>query len=187
MSAAAKLDRRQNKTREAIRSAFVELLFEKDFRTLTMAGVAARANTGRSTLYEHFRTKADLLSDSMARPMGALASAIGARDVPAHLAWWLQHLREKQALARVLFYAPAHDVLLAVLSGQVEIRLAQIVEDGRIPVVPQNLLAAQIAAAQFALVIPWILGRVALPATAMADALHRSGNGLAEAMLTGPG
>lgn len=179
------LDRRQIKTREAIRSAFVELLFEKDFRAVTMAGVAARANVGRSTLYEHFRTKTDLLSDSMARPMGALASAISARDVPAHLAWWLQHLREKQALARVLFYAPAHDVLLAVLTGQVEGRLAQIVEDDHSPVVPLNLLAAQIAAAQFALVVPWVLGRVALRATTMAEALHRSGNGLAEAMLIG--
>lgn len=184
MSAIETLDRRQIRTREAIRTAFVELLFEKNYPAVTMAGVAARANIGRSTLYEHFRTRTDLLSDSMERPMWALASVVGSRDVPAHLGWWLQHLREKQALARVLFYTPARDALLAALAGQVEIRLIQLAGNTRVPAVPISLLAAQIAASQFALVVPWILGRVALPHTAMADALHRSGNGLAQAMLT---
>ena len=184
MSATNTLDRRQARTRQAIRTAFAELLFEKNYPAVTMAGVAARANIGRSTLYEHFRTRTDLLSDSMERPMWALASVIGSRDVPAHLGWWLQHLREKQALARVLFYAPARDVLLTVLTQQVESRLVQLAEDARVPVVPMNLLATQIAAAEFALVVPWILGRVPLSHTAMADALHRSGTGLAQAMLT---
>jgi AcrR family transcriptional regulator len=176
-------DRRQARTRQAVRTAFAELLFEKNYPAVTMAGVAARANIGRSTLYEHFRTKTDLLSDSMERPMWALASVIGSRDVPAHLGWWLQHLREKQALARVLFYAPARDVLQTVLAQQVESRLVQLAEDARVPVVPTNLLATQIAAAQFAIVIPWILGRVPLSHAIVAEALHRSGNGLAHAML----
>lgn len=178
MSADTLPDRRQDRTRTAIRQAFLALMFDTNYADITVAAVAARANVGRSTLYEHFRTKTDLLRDALIMPMSALAAVVAAPDVPPMLIGWLQHFRERQALGRVLFYLPARDVMLSVLADLIEARL----ETTATPtVLPRKLLAAQIAAAQFAVLTPWILGQVAVPYDAMARGLYRSSNALAQA------
>lgn len=55
------MDRRQRKSREAIFSAFTELLSKKDFGQITVGEIIARADVGRATFYAHFETKDALL------------------------------------------------------------------------------------------------------------------------------
>ena len=57
------MDRRQRKTREAIFSAFVSLLGEKDFARITVGEIIERADVGRATFYSHFETKDFLLKE----------------------------------------------------------------------------------------------------------------------------
>ncbi len=57
------MDRRQRKTREAIFSAFVSLLSEKDFSQITVGEIIERADIGRATFYSHFETKDFLLRE----------------------------------------------------------------------------------------------------------------------------
>lgn len=178
-------DRRQTKTRQAIRQAFIELLFQLHYKDVTVAAVAERANVGRSTLYEHFRTKSDLLKDSLTVPFSLLASVVGSEHIPDQFIWLLQHFRENQALGRVLFYLPANALMLRVLAGLIETRLVTMAGDAP-PRIPLSLIAAQIAAAQFALLTPWILGQVALSQSALAQALHLSSNAMARSLLGAP-
>ena len=56
-----KMDRRQRKTREAIFSAFIELLSEKDFANITVGEIIEKADVGRATFYAHFEAKEYLL------------------------------------------------------------------------------------------------------------------------------
>ncbi|ESQ75333.1 hypothetical protein ABAC402_09515 [Asticcacaulis sp. AC402] len=176
------MDRRQDRTRQAIRQAFIALIFERDYPAVTVAAVAARANVGRSTLYEHFRVKDDLLRDSLTEPMSALASVIGSRDLPAHLGWWLQHFKARQALGRVLFYLPARDVMLGVLADLIEARLVRLAQAKGPARVPLNLVAAQIAAAQLAVLVPWVLGQIAVSQSVVAETLHLTSNGLVQSV-----
>ncbi|MDR3573521.1 MAG: TetR/AcrR family transcriptional regulator [Anaerolineaceae bacterium] len=55
------MDRRIQKTKDAILEAFIELMAEKDFEQLTINEIAERANVNRGTVYLHYADKYDLL------------------------------------------------------------------------------------------------------------------------------
>lgn len=54
------MDRRIQKSRQAIMEAFVSLLGEKGFEKMTINDIADRANVNRGTVYLHFTDKFDL-------------------------------------------------------------------------------------------------------------------------------
>lgn len=57
------MDRRQRKTREAIFTAFIDLLSEKDYSKITVGEIIKNADVGRATFYSHFETKDYLLKE----------------------------------------------------------------------------------------------------------------------------
>lgn len=58
-----KTDRRVLRTRKAIRSAFAELLSEKDYNDITVTDISERADINRKTFYNYYRNTEDLVQD----------------------------------------------------------------------------------------------------------------------------
>lgn len=57
------MDRRKQKTREAIRSAYAALLLNKQEPRLTITALARKANIDRKTFYLHYDTVEDVMLD----------------------------------------------------------------------------------------------------------------------------
>jgi AcrR family transcriptional regulator len=101
------MDRRQRKSREAIFSAFSELLGEKSFSSITVQEIIDRADVGRTTFYAHFPTKDALLEEMCAdifghvfgeQDHGEATHDFSGRpaDLRSHLTHLLCHLRDRR-------------------------------------------------------------------------------------------
>jgi AcrR family transcriptional regulator len=163
------MDRRVQRTRTALINAFTELLLGQGYEELTVAQVAQRADVGRSTLYEHFRTKEDLLKAAVAGPFAILAGAVCPEADPQALVRLLDHFRSNYAVSRILLAQPMRSRIARVLAGQIAGHLQTAGVRGA---VPGELAAIAIAEGQLALVEHWLSGYPALSADAIAQALR---------------
>ncbi|HSY26747.1 MAG TPA: helix-turn-helix domain-containing protein [Burkholderiaceae bacterium] len=152
-------DRRVQKTQAALLGAFLKLLLEVGYDKLKIASVAELANVGRSTFYEHYRTKRDLLKASVSQPFAHLANLVDPGANHTYLPNILLHFREQNQIARVLLNGPTRPLLSAVLANLI---LEQLKKRALVrPLIAPEIIARQIAEAQLALLEVWVLGRPA--------------------------
>ena len=99
------MDRRQRKTRQAIYDAFEELMASSHYSQITVAQVINRADIGRSTFYDHFETKDDLLNQMCVEMFDHVFEGVSSecethatlevKGLEGMLAHLLYHLRDK--------------------------------------------------------------------------------------------
>lgn len=174
--AEAVLDRRRQRTRKAAVAAFIELLMEQGYEAVAMTAVAERADLGRSTLYEHFRTKDDLLEASLAWPLGVLAA-----DPPdvAALLHLIEHVRERAAAVRIMLEQPLRSRIARMLAA----RSSPGLRARGVPAPRAEVRALACAEGQLAALAAWMRGG-AIAAPALAEELARLS--LAAARLESP-
>jgi AcrR family transcriptional regulator len=169
-------DRRVQKTQAALLGAFLKLLLEIGYDKLKITNVADLANVGRSTFYEHYRTKRDLLKASISQPCAILADLADPSSTHEYLPGILMHFRENNQVARALLNEPTRPILSSVLSRLILERLRkQSLTD---TIISLEIIALQVADAQLALLEIWVLGRPACELESMVKALTVSSNAL---------
>ncbi|CAM3493261.1 TetR/AcrR family transcriptional regulator [Isoptericola cucumis] len=80
------MDKRVERTAEALRTAVLELAAEQDVATLTASAVAARAGINRATFYDHAAGPAELLARALATELDAIHDEFVAhvREIAGH-------------------------------------------------------------------------------------------------------
>lgn len=157
------LDRRTQRTRMAVFNALIGLIFTGRYDTIRTAHLIKAAGVGRSTFYEHFRNKDDVLISVIDPIFIPLAAAATGRGSHAAVKTMLDHVWEQRALARVIFEPPLLIKLQRKLAGMIEVRLQPASN-----MAPPPLVAMGAAAGQLAILRMWLVGEVSCSADLLA-------------------
>ena len=163
-------DRRVQRTRAALRSAFIELVLTRGYEALTAGDISRKANVGRSTFYLHYASKAAVLAESLRNVSGQLADSIDGHLTPQQLLPLLEHFREQRTVNRVFFAEPIRSLWVKSLAALMESRLAARAARSRSEL-PRSLVALMIAEMQIALITHWLTRKSTLKAEVIAAAL----------------
>lgn len=171
------MDRRQQKTRAAIFSAFGRLLSEKNYNRITVQEIIDAANIGRTTFYAHFETKDDLLKAlceelfghiigsamDCSHTHGLYSDGSAPESVFCHL---LQHLQENDNNILGLLSCESSDIFLRYFKDSLnQLIQVQFVNQNRHNNVdiPQDFLINHISGSFVEMVLWWIKGRMKQP------------------------
>lgn len=168
------MDRRQQKTRAAIFTAFSALLSEKSYSKITVQEIIDTANVGRTTFYAHFETKDDLLKALCEELFGHIISSAldcththglySDRNAPesvfCHL---LQHLQEDENNILELLSCESSELFLRYFKDSLNelIQNQFVKQKGKSNTdIPQDFLVNHISGSFVEMVLWWIKGHM---------------------------
>ena len=166
------MDRRQQKTRTAIFSAFTSLLAEKSYSKITVQEIIDAANVGRTTFYAHFETKDDLLKElceelfghiigsamDCTHTHGLYSDGSAPESVFCHL---LQHLQENDRNIIALLSCESSEMFLRFFKDSLnELVRSQFINQNRKAntVIPEDFLINHLSGSFVEMVLWWIRG-----------------------------
>lgn len=136
--------------RDAILQAFAEIILESGYEKVRVLDIVERSGVARSTFYEHFQSREDVLRDSMRGPFEMLAQLAAPSCDLTRVASTLKHFMENRALAKSVMGNPGTDTLIDLLSELIETRV-----DSFVPA----MVARAVAGAQLAVISSWLDGK----------------------------
>jgi AcrR family transcriptional regulator len=170
------MDRRQQKTREAIFSAFIELAAKKSFGSITVSEIIDKANIGRATFYAHFETKDFLLKELCAELFDHVFEAAegsgsahnhifdcdASDEIFLHLFKHLQKndnniLKLLSCRENGVFMVYFRDSLIKLIEKRIEL-----FEDKKSPAIPMDFFINHVASAFIETLRYWINGKMQL-------------------------
>ncbi|MBX9575312.1 MAG: TetR/AcrR family transcriptional regulator; helix-turn-helix transcriptional regulator [Caulobacteraceae bacterium] len=144
------------------------LIFTRRYGDIRTAELIEAAGVGRSTFYEHFRSKDDVLVAIIDPIFTPLADAAAGRGGVVAVQGILAHVWEQRAAARQLFEPPLATRLQRKLASMIEDRLARDAGPA-----PTALVATGLAASTLATLKSWLAGET--PCASLELARHLVG------------
>jgi AcrR family transcriptional regulator len=160
---AQKPDRRVQRTRQLLHEALISLILEKGYDRISVQDIVDRANVGRSTFYDHYQDKDDLLVSDLEVFHGQLGQ--GGTEAPAgdvllsslHV---FQHAQDNYHLYKALLGGDGINLILRTsqkqLSDEVLNRLDERTGNGRVDIVPPDILANHLSSSLLSLLTWWL-------------------------------
>ena len=169
------------RSQHAICSAFNQLVLTREFDSIRVEDILATANVARSTFYQHFRGKDDVLCAVMGVHILEPLARAGLRQEPSpELLQVAYHVWENRPLARQIFWGSTKTAIVRNLGGQIERVLEGIQPASGLPV---SYVASTVAHWQIAMLEEWLLGRHRFDQAQWAQALCRGTRSLTSALI----
>lgn len=159
------IDPRTRRTRRAILDAFVELLAERRYEAIRIADLVARAGVGKSTFYEHFRSKNDILLAAMHPVLLALSTAASGRAARSYVKAMMSHLWDRRSIGRVILGSATGPIVQRHLAKMIQPHIDRAAAAG----LASPIRATGIAAAQIAMLRSWLSGEASCSADDITD------------------
>lgn len=172
------MDRRIEKSRQAIMDAFTKLMLEKDFEKITINEIAELANVNRGTVYSHYVDIFDLLNQCIENHINKLFETCQSRGNTTDISC-------KDSLGRTFTYLEKHAFFyskmltsksatafrnrlhaLMVKSVEEQLALSSLTKD-----VNQEIMVQYFASATIGVVEWWVTHSMPYPAEYMAEQL----------------
>ncbi len=162
-----------SKARVAIVRAFQRLVLERSFEQITVGTIIAAADVGRSTFYEHFRSKEDVLRVSLSPLVTALAELIDTDRVTERLLGMLEHLLDQAGMVQTYLRGSLSPFVVDCLAVEIDRKLAERSYPSAAHI-PRQMLAAQIAETIFGIIRSWVIQHQTVSSLEIADHLFRT-------------
>ena len=164
--------------------AFVGEVLSRGYEDVSVEDIVKRANIGRSTFYMHYKSKEELLRESISRPSMVLSLIVGGDVTVEMLVPQLLHFLEQRQRNGTFFRDPVRRLWAKRLGEMIEPRLVKIARQTHAqPSLPLAFIAVQLAEAQIALVTNWLTDKPALKPEAVASAMIAATQGGVRALL----
>lgn len=177
-------DRRVQRTLTSLRQAFYELVLSTPYDDITVGDLIEKADVGRSTFYQHYSGKDDILRVSLHAPMSAMAQAVKPHTKGEDLQPILEHFWENRQFARRILTGSQRKQVIDCLSSLIEKELhIQWKSVPVAPLIPHKLTAYSLAEAQMTFVTGWILGSAHCKVDALANSIVASSRATVVALI----
>jgi AcrR family transcriptional regulator len=178
-------DQRVRRTKAALLGAFFDLVLRRRYDQMSVAEIVGRAGVARSTFYEHYQSKDELLREGLSAPFGILAEAAFEPGFPLTLTETVAHFWENRRIARVLFAGRRREIVTRILADLITRQFARRGLTEQRLGAPPSLLAQQLANGQIGMLAAWLAGQAPCTSSAMAKALYRTASGALAAVQAG--
>ena len=163
MTFAEQNDRRIRRTKLAIFDAFRDLVLSQRYDAIRTSDIIEGAGVGRSTFYDHFKSKDDVLLTSI-EPLFATLADISAGTAARHDVFFvLEHFWAQRAFARVIFRGDVYERLTRKLADMICERLQE--DDPA----QRTLSATADAHGRLGVIRAWLLGDFSMSADDLTD------------------
>lgn len=167
-----RVDRRQVKTKQALRKALIELIEEKGLSNITVTDITTRADVNRGTFYLHYQDAPDMLSRIQEEVFESVIALLRQIDIievigyaekdqayPKAVRVFEEFLRNKDYFQ--VIFGPKGDPsyarrIMEVMRGHFASRLAHWQPKDENMLVPRDFLIAYISSANLGVVTHWI-------------------------------
>jgi AcrR family transcriptional regulator len=157
-----------NRSEESILQAFRHLVLSEPYDDIRVGDIVRGSEVGRSTFYDHFQDKDDVLITSMQGIFRILSDSLIAPPPIASISSILLHFAEHQQQARLMMNSPSQKL---IVRGLAEAMTSHLTDTYTLPI---NLVSLHLADAAISLIRHWLSTELTITSEELAKALCRS-------------